>query len=254
MDGLQYLIAFAGSLLAGGINTLAGNGSAITLTILTELLGLPGNVANGTNRLGVWTQAAAGSWAFFRAGQLDLSRSKWLLALIFIGALGGVWVATHISHESFVRVFHYLLLAFFFIILLRPSRWLRDTDFNYRPNIWLAAPLALALGFYGGFIQMGMGILFLALAVLGARYNLVQANALKLFVIALYMPVVIWFFNRYGLIDWKIGALMAVGQTVGGYATARYAASSPRANVVAWYVLLFAVGAALVKAFVFGSR
>ena len=48
-----YVIAFIGALIAGSVNTLAGNGSAITLSILTELLGLPGNLANGTNRIGV---------------------------------------------------------------------------------------------------------------------------------------------------------------------------------------------------------
>lgn len=249
MEYWPYFLAFAGSVLAGGINTLAGNGSAITLTILTDVLGLPGNVANGTNRLGVWTQAAAGSFAFFRAGKLDFSRSKGLLSMIVLGALAGVWVATHISHEGFVKVFHYLLLVFFFVILLKPARWLRETDWDYRPNPWVAMPLALALGFYGGFIQMGMGILFLALAVLGARYSLLEANALKLFVIALYMPLVIYVFHHYGFVDWKIGGLMAAGQTLGGYATARYAAHSPRANTIAWYVLLIAVGAAIVRFF-----
>lgn len=251
MTTWQYIVAFVGSIFAGGINTLAGNGSAITLTILTDVLGLPGNLANGTNRIGVWTQASAGSWAFFRAGKLNLSRSKWLFSLIFIGALGGVWVATHISNEGFTRIFHYLLLFFFFVILWRPSRWLRDTDREYRPNNWVAAPLALLLGFYGGFIQMGMGILFLALAVLGARYSLVEANALKLLIIALYMPAVIWVFQHYGLVDWKIGLIMAVGQTIGGYTTARYAAHTPKANQIAWYVLLLAVASALIRAFFF---
>ncbi len=31
---MDYFIALVGALLAGGINTLSGNGSAITLTIL----------------------------------------------------------------------------------------------------------------------------------------------------------------------------------------------------------------------------
>ena len=61
MEWYEFLIAFIGSAVAGAINTLAGNGSAITLTILTEVLGLPGTVANGTNRLGVFTQSAAGT-------------------------------------------------------------------------------------------------------------------------------------------------------------------------------------------------
>ena len=56
-----YLLALVGSFVAGAINTLAGNGSAITLTILTEVLGLPGTVANGTNRVGIATQSLASS-------------------------------------------------------------------------------------------------------------------------------------------------------------------------------------------------
>lgn len=39
LDWTQVLIALVGSAVAGGINTLAGNGSAITLTILTDTLG-----------------------------------------------------------------------------------------------------------------------------------------------------------------------------------------------------------------------
>ena len=55
MDGLSPAgIAglLAGGLLAGVLNTLAGGGSLLTVPLLV-LLGLPGTVANGTNRIGV---------------------------------------------------------------------------------------------------------------------------------------------------------------------------------------------------------
>ena len=65
MDHLYvYLIAMVGAAVAGAINTMAGNGSAITLTILTELLGLPANIATGTNRVGVFTQSLATTYGF----------------------------------------------------------------------------------------------------------------------------------------------------------------------------------------------
>ena len=56
LEVYHYVIAIVGGLFAGILNTLAGNGSAITLTILTELLQLPGNLANGTNRVGIVIQ------------------------------------------------------------------------------------------------------------------------------------------------------------------------------------------------------
>ena len=38
MDVFQYTVIIIGGILAGIINTLAGNGSAITLTILSEIM------------------------------------------------------------------------------------------------------------------------------------------------------------------------------------------------------------------------
>jgi uncharacterized membrane protein YfcA len=46
----HLVIAFAGAFIAGIINALAGNGSVITLTILTTLIGLPGVVKNKKNK------------------------------------------------------------------------------------------------------------------------------------------------------------------------------------------------------------
>jgi uncharacterized membrane protein YfcA len=246
---MLYLIAIVGAFFAGAINTLAGNGSAITLTILTELLGLPGNVANGTNRVGILTQSLAGSWAFYRKGRLELRHSGLYIALTSLGAIAGIYVALMVSNESFREVFRYLLVLMLVVILVKPRRWL-ITDSERRPlPLYLSVPVFLALGFYGGFIQMGMGVFFLAAMVLVARYNLIDSNAVKVAVVALYTAVAVAVFAWQGLIDWKIGALMAVGQTLGGYLTARFAATDPRAGAWAYRLLVVVVLAAVVKLF-----
>ena len=66
MDILTISIAVIGGFVAGVINTLAGNGSVITLSILTEVMGLPGNIANATNRVGVLLQGIASSTGFIK--------------------------------------------------------------------------------------------------------------------------------------------------------------------------------------------
>lgn len=245
----HYVIAIVGSALAGGINTLAGNGSAITLTILTELIGLPGNMANGTNRVGVWTQSLAGSYAFYKNGKLNVSESKWYILLTVIGAIAGIITAVYVSNDQFMGVFRFLLVAMFVVILVKPKRWLRETDTSRRPSWWLVIPLFLAMGFYGGFIQMGMGIFFLAIMVLGARYSLIDANAVKIVVVAIYTLIALAIFQYRGLIDWKIGLIMAIGQTIGGYYTAVFAARYEKANVWAHRVLVAVVILAIAKLF-----
>ena len=43
----------------------------------------------------------------------------------------------------------------------------------------IVVPAFLLLGFYGGFIQMGMGVIFLAVMVLGAKWSLIDSNVIK---------------------------------------------------------------------------
>ena len=244
-----YIIAVVGAFVAGAINTLAGNGSAITLTILTELLGLPATVANGTNRVGVLTQSAAGTWAFYRKDRLNIGQSGLYIALTTIGALAGIYVALIVSNEAFRQVFRFLLILMLVVILVKPKRWLReDTDARPLP-LWMSIPVFLALGFYGGFIQMGMGVFFLAAMVLVAHYNIIDSNAVKGAVVALYTLAAVAIFAWQGMIDWKLGGLMAIGQTAGGYLTARFAATDPRAGTWAYRILVVVVVWAIARMF-----
>jgi len=249
VEPYQIVIAVVGSAFAGAINTLAGNGSAITLTILTELIGLPGNLANGTNRVGIFSQTTSGAYAFYRHGRLDLARSAGAILFTSLGAVGGMVTALLVSNEQFMGVFRVFMVVMLFVILVKPGRWLRETDVDKRLNPWIAVPLFLAIGFYGGFIQMGMGVLFLAIMVLGARYSLTDANAVKLFVVGLYTALAVALFQWRGLIDWPVGLTMAVGQITGGYLTARVAAQHPKANLWAHRLLVVVVLLAIAKLF-----
>ncbi len=90
---MDYAIAFTGALLAGAVNTLSGNGSAITLTILMELLGLPADVANGTNRVGVLANGIGGTVAFGRAGRFSdqsAAKKKEMWQVVVITCIGGM--------------------------------------------------------------------------------------------------------------------------------------------------------------------
>ena len=245
----QYAVAVIGGALAGFINTLAGNGSTITLTILTEVIGLSPNLANGTNRVGILAQSASSSYVFWKDDRLSVGRSRLLIGLTVIGALVGVWVAAHISNEAFRSVFRWLMVVMLAVVIVRPKRWLRDSDTQYRLPYLLLVPVALALGFYGGFIQMGMGIFFLAFMVLAARYDLTEANTVKIIVVGLYTVLVIAVFQWKGLIDWRVGGVMALGQMAGGFAAATFATRSPNANVWVHRLLVAVVILAVVKLF-----
>ena len=249
MEWYHYLVAAVGGVLAGGINTLAGNGSALTLTILTELIGLPGNVANATNRIGVVAHSVAGMGAYYRNGLLKLGRSRSIILLMMVGSVGGIFTAMQVSNEQFLGVFRFLMIFMLLVILVKPERWLQESDMNRKLPLWISGPLFLAIGFYGGFIQMGMGIFFLAIMVLAAKYSMLESNVVKNTVTALYTLLAVVIFQFNGMVSWPAGLTIALGQAIGGYFTASFASRHPRSNVWAHRVLVFVVVVSILQLF-----
>lgn len=249
MEIYVYVIAIIGAAIAGAINTMAGNGSAITLTILTEMLGLPANIANGTNRVGVFTQSLATTYGFHRNGKLKMDRSRIYMISTVIGAIAGVIVSTMVSNAQFKSVFRFLMIVMLFVIVIKPQKWLRETDTSKKVNPWIVIPAYLGIGFYGGFIQMGMGVIFLAVTVLWAHFSLMDSNVMKSAIVGVYTLLALLIFQWNGMIDWKIGGVMAIGQATGGYLMANYASKYPQANVWAHRILVVIVILALIKMF-----
>jgi len=245
----EYSIIIMGSFIAGCINTLAGSGSAITLAILTEVMGLPGNLANGTNRVGVIAQGSLSSYVFHRNGKLDVRKGLPIIIYVTIGSLVGVYVATIISNDQFKEVFKYLMILMLLVILVNPKRWLKQNENLKVLPAYIGIPIFLAVGFYGGFIQMGMGIFFLATLVLASRYSIITGNAIKGFTVAFYTIFVIGIFHYHGLIDWKAGSLLAIGQMIGGYLTAQFASRYKHADVWAYRLLVLIVLLVILRLF-----
>jgi hypothetical protein len=96
---------------------------------------------------------------------------------------------------------------------------------------------------------MGMGIFFLALMVLVAKYDLISANSVKLVVVSLFTLMIIPIFHFKGMIDWKVGSIMAIGQSIGAIVSVNYAAKWENANLWAYRILVAIVVLVVLKVF-----
>jgi uncharacterized protein len=252
MDYLLYFVGFLGGVLAGSINTLAGNGSSITLYLLMDVFALPPTVANASNRLGMVTQGLGSLPTYYRNGNLNFRRDGAMLTLMTIGAIIGVVVAINTDEAYFRSVFKYMMLLMLGVILVKPEKWLRKTEDHRSLSAWIIYPVSLILGFYGGFIQMGMGVFLLMFLVLGAKYSLLDGNAIKNAATVLYTTICIGIFAYFGLIDWWFGGLLAAGQFVGGFLGVRFATRYKNANIWTYRILVTVVLLALLKLFIIG--
>ena len=234
----EFLISFFGGLIAGGINTLAGNGSAIVLVILTDVIGLSPNVANGTNRIGVLFQTLASSYELNKARDQVLKDSKFIITVTILGALVGVYVASEISNEAFRAAYHFMMVFMLFVILFKPSRWLKKENVSSNIPKYIVFLAYFAVGFYGGFIQMGVGIFLLAVLVLLSGYTIMNSNLIKSIIVASYTVLVLAIFHFKGLVDWESGMVIALSQALGGWLMAKYANKSPHIEKIAYFLLV----------------
>lgn len=247
MNPLLVLAAIAAGFAAGFINTLAGNGSSITLPLLI-FMGLPPTVANGANRIGVIAQTMMSTLTYHRQGVLPWRDGLRLVAPAALGGLVGAMIAVDLDEEKMRLAIGGMLVLSFFLILLRPERWLHGRAEGARPIRWFDLLIFFAIGVYGGFIQAGVGIFLLMGLVLGLGHNLMKGNAIKSFLVLALNLVAFAVFIRHGQVDWLMGGILAVGQVAGAWAAARMAVQ-PAAQRWVYRLLLVVVVVSAVQIF-----
>jgi uncharacterized membrane protein YfcA len=228
--------------IAGFINTLAGSGSLITLPILI-LLGLPANVANGTNRVGVLMQNIAAAAAFRQHDALDTGASWKLVLPSVLGAVLGAELAVDLDEALLRRLIGMLMLVMLAVILFKPERWLATHNVRREPRLIVEVPLFFAIGVYGGFIQAGVGIFMLAGLVLGAGFTLVNANAVKNLIVLVFTVAALLVFVLNDQVRWGLGLMLGLGQAAGAWVAVRMAVERGAA-FVRWVVVVIIVLAA----------
>jgi uncharacterized membrane protein YfcA len=207
---------------SGFVNTLAGGGSLMTLPALM-LLGLPADLANGSNRLSVVAQSVSGVVGFHRKGKLDTSAMGGVLLPTLIGSAIGAFIASRAPVELLEPALLATMVIVALLMAFKPSA-VTGGDDEVAQSVDVKAWAGLfAAGLYGGFIQAGVG--FVLLSVLGGllRYDLVRANALKLVCTTIFGIVALAIFVQAGQVVWLPAAVLAVATVTGSQAGVRFA-------------------------------
>ena len=245
MEWYLYLAVVAAGFACGFINTLAGSGSLITLPLLI-FLGLPANVANGTNRVAILCQNLVAVSSFRQQKVLDLRRGSMLALPAIIGAIIGAQIAVNLDEETLRRVIGGLMAVMLIVLLVRPKRWLagRPEMLGRHPG-WMQLLIFFVIGAYGGFIQAGVGIFLLAGLVLISGYDLVRANAVKVLIILFFTAFALIVFVLNDQVRWFVGLILALGNMLGAWVAARMAVKRG-AGFVRWLLIaVVAVSAVL---------
>ncbi len=228
---------FLVGVVAGIVNVMAGGGSALTLPVLI-FLGLDGAEANGTNRLSILLQNVSASASFSREGAANTHESLKYSLFTLPGAVCGAVAAVVIDDLLFKRVVAVVIVAVaasMFFPLSKPGK----ENGTARVRKWLLYPGLVAAGFYGGFIQVGIGLMIMALFFHTVGGNIASVNARKVFIVMIYTVPALAVFFLSGDVDLLKGLNLAAGTALGGWWAARL--SVKKGAVAVRYFLVFAI-------------
>jgi uncharacterized membrane protein YfcA len=220
MEYWNLLLLFGLGIVVGFINVNAGGGSSLTLPMLI-FLGLDGALANGTNRVAIFVQNVFAVASFRKRKFHDFKLSGKLSLLTLPGVIIGAILATKINDVLFERILGVVLL-FIVISMFFSSNYTRGSRNQEKHTNWLIYPTLLGIGFYGGFLQVGVGFLFMAALYHLLKLDLIRVNMHKVFIILIYTAPAIVIFLVTGNINWKFGLSLAAGSGIGAWFGAHF--------------------------------
>jgi hypothetical protein len=242
-------VVIVAGVVAGFVNTVAGGGSLLTLPALM-LTGLPPTIANGTNRVAVLMQSSVAAARFDRAGVLSRAQALRLAAPTLVGAALGAYAASVMSDEALEPIILGVLVLVAALFAFRPD-WVAPIHVAppearpEGPGVWLGL---LVAGLYGGFLQAGVGFVFLTVLAGMLQIDLARANALKVALVVPYTLLALVIFALADQVDWAVGALLGLSSMVGAWVGVKVAVT--RTDWLRWLVL----GIVVACAFVTGLR
>lgn len=218
------LLLFVAAFIAGFVDSIAGGGGLITIPAML-IVGIPPLETLGTNKLQSMFGAGSATIAYARKGHVDLKKQLPMAVMAVAGGAIGALIATVVPGSVLRALMPFLLVAIALYFALKPN--LSDDDRHQRITPFLFGLTFVPLiGLYDGVFGPGTGSFFMLAFVSLAGFGVLKATAhTKLLNLGSNVGAFIVFMIG-GVVLWKIGLMMGVGQFLGAQVGSRFAMKS----------------------------
>lgn len=248
MDLSQALALFAGGLVAGTVNAVAGGSSFLVFPLLIAS-GLQPQMAAASGFLAL-TPANFTAMLAYRSELSHIGSGLWKrMAFAFLGSAVGAVLFIRSGAAGFEKIVPWLVLTA--TVLYAAGGYLRKhlisrgrEDGAPATGFWGVAARALefALYVYAGYFGAGVGIVLLALYALTGEANIHRSNAIKNAVLLATSVVSLVLFTWNGLVAWPQAIAVGLGTIIGGYASIavfrRIDAAILQRVILVWAIIL----------------
>lgn len=222
MEWFHLVILYGVGILVGFINVMAGGGSTLSLPVLI-FMGLDATTANGTNRIAILLQNVSATLSFRRQQVTEFKFGLKMSLFTLPGAIAGAIFAVEINDALFEKILGVVMILVVLTMIFSGGKKQNMQDIAESKFRWLIYPAMIGVGFYGGFIQVGVGYLLMASLFYILRLDLVRVNMYKVLIVLVYTVPAFLIFVVNGKVNWILGLALAAGNATGGWISAHLA-------------------------------
>ncbi len=198
------------------IGVVTGSNSLVTVPVMFQF-GIEPKVAVATNMFGLTFMAIGATIPFLRQGAIDKKRVSPMIILTLIGSALGALSVGLISSETIPIIVSVSMIVVTIFTLIKPDAGVAKTESLSANSLVIAYILTFILGIYGGLYSGGYVTMLTAtfVAFFGMTFSEAVASTKLINVFSSLVATIIFMWQ--GLVDYKLGLILAVVMFVGAY-------------------------------------
>lgn len=202
------------------VGVVTGSNSLITVPAMFQF-GIDPKEAIATNMFGLTFLAIGGTIPFLRQGRIDARKLSPLILLTLIGSALGALLVGYITNQSIKLIVSIAMIVVVIFTLLRSEPPAVAGGLRSLPIVGYGATFLLAI--YGGLYSGGYVTILTAafVAFFGMTYTESVGSTKLVNIFSSSIATLV--FMSQGLVNYKLGAILAVTMFIGGYVGAHYA-------------------------------
>ncbi len=208
--------------VTSAIGVVTGSNSLITVPVMFQF-GIEPKVAVATNMFGLTFMAIGATIPFLRQGAIDKRKVSPLIVLTLIGSALGASLVGFISDKTIPIIVSVSMIIVTIFTFIKPAAGVARIESVSRRFLIITYVLTFLLGIYGGLYSGGyvtvLTAIFVAFFGMTFTESVASTKLINVFSSSIATLVFMW----QGLVDYRLGAILAVVMFVGAYIGARTA-------------------------------
>ncbi len=206
--------------ITSAVGVVTGSNSLITVPVMFQF-GIEPKVAVATNMFGLTFMAIGATIPFLRQGAIDKKRISPLILLTVVGSAIGAVLVGFISDKTMPIIVSVSMIIVTIFTLARRDSGVVKIETVSRNSLIITYVLTFLLGIYGGLYSGGYVTMLTAcfVAFFGMTFTESVASTKLINVFSSLIATIIFMWQ--GLVDYKLGIILAVTMFVAAYVGAK---------------------------------